>query len=200
MLKKEEIFVSVITEKQKNKVKNVLEMFGETYYVKRNESGLGIYFNMAFECWMHGNPGGREQVSIRELKNILAVKHFKPSQFIVVKGSITSELYVCEVTGMDLQLNEILFTVSGRIMISSGYKEGPCYMRGHFKRFATSKEILSLPKLIVPYKLATENDKDIATIEALHDTLIDNHGYDKDCRMLKNARELISKMYNNEKH
>lgn len=38
-------------------------------------------------------------------------------------------------------------------------------------------------------------DFDIATIEALHDLLLDNHGYSLDFITLKNARELTAKMY-----
>ncbi len=38
-------------------------------------------------------------------------------------------------------------------------------------------------------------DSDIATIEALHDLLLDAHGYSLDFRMLKKARELTAKMY-----
>jgi len=38
-------------------------------------------------------------------------------------------------------------------------------------------------------------DSDIATIEALHDLLLDAHGYSLDFITLKRARELIAKMY-----
>lgn len=38
-------------------------------------------------------------------------------------------------------------------------------------------------------------DSDIATIEALHDLLLDKHGYKLDFLTLKNARELTKKMY-----
>ena len=39
-------------------------------------------------------------------------------------------------------------------------------------------------------------DSDIATIEALHDLLLDAHGYSLDFITLKRARELTAKMYN----
>jgi hypothetical protein len=39
-------------------------------------------------------------------------------------------------------------------------------------------------------------DRDIATIEALHDLLLDAHGYSLDFITLKRARELAAKMYN----
>lgn len=39
-------------------------------------------------------------------------------------------------------------------------------------------------------------DSDIATIEALHDLLLDAHGYSLDFITLKKARELTAKMYN----
>jgi hypothetical protein len=38
-------------------------------------------------------------------------------------------------------------------------------------------------------------DSDIATIEALHDLLLDAHGYSLDFIKLKKARELTAKMY-----
>jgi hypothetical protein len=38
-------------------------------------------------------------------------------------------------------------------------------------------------------------DSDIATIEALHDLLLDAHGYSLDFITLKRARELTAKMY-----
>ena len=38
-------------------------------------------------------------------------------------------------------------------------------------------------------------DSDIATIEALHDLLLDAHGYSLDFITLKKARELTKKMY-----
>jgi len=38
-------------------------------------------------------------------------------------------------------------------------------------------------------------DRDIATIEALHDLLLDAHGYSLDFITLKRARELTTKMY-----
>ena len=38
-------------------------------------------------------------------------------------------------------------------------------------------------------------DSDIATIEALHDLLLDEHGYQLDFITLKRARELTAKMY-----
>ena len=38
-------------------------------------------------------------------------------------------------------------------------------------------------------------DSDIATVEALHDLLLDAHGYSLDFVTLKRARELTAKMY-----
>lgn len=38
-------------------------------------------------------------------------------------------------------------------------------------------------------------DSDIATVEALHDLLLDAHGYQLDFITLKRARELTAKMY-----
>jgi len=38
-------------------------------------------------------------------------------------------------------------------------------------------------------------DSDIATIEALHDLLLDAHGYSLDFITLKRARKLTAKMY-----
>lgn len=41
----------------------------------------------------------------------------------------------------------------------------------------------------------TFNDGDIATVEALHDLLLDNGVCSLDCETLKRARELTAKMY-----
>lgn len=38
-------------------------------------------------------------------------------------------------------------------------------------------------------------DSDIATVEALHDLLLDAHGYSLDFKTLVKARELTKKMY-----
>ena len=54
-----------------------------------------------------------------------------------------------------------------------------------------------MPKLTNIKKAKLEiQDSDIATIEALHDLLLDKHGYSLDFITLKKARELTKKMYN----
>lgn len=47
----------------------------------------------------------------------------------------------------------------------------------------------------VPDVYVEIKDRDIATIEALHDLLLDTHGYSLNCITLKRARELTGKMY-----
>lgn len=42
-------------------------------------------------------------------------------------------------------------------------------------------------------------DSDISTIEAIHDLLLETHGYSLNSPILKRARELTSKLYENHK-
>lgn len=39
------------------------------------------------------------------------------------------------------------------------------------------------------------SDSDVATIEAMYDVLLDNHGYSRKVRFLKEGKKLIDKMY-----
>lgn len=61
------------------------------------------------------------------------------------------------------------------------------------------KELSELKKLRVGDVMRSASvdivDSDIATIEALHDLLLDAHGYQLDFITLKRARELTWKMY-----
>jgi len=54
------------------------------------------------------------------------------------------------------------------------------------------KKVLNNQKISVFVEI---EDRDIATIEALHDLLLDAHGYSLDFITLKRARELTAKMH-----
>jgi len=60
----------------------------------------------------------------------------------------------------------------------------------------SKKNEQQLPLANVGRSVSVEiEDRDIATIEALHDLLLDAHGYSLDFITLKRARELTAKMY-----
>lgn len=59
-----------------------------------------------------------------------------------------------------------------------------------------NRHLKNLPIHDVGRSVSVEiEDRDIATIEALHDLLLDAHGYSLDFITLKRARELTAKMY-----
>ena len=60
------------------------------------------------------------------------------------------------------------------------------------KKTTKVKDFVSNSNRFVSVKI---QDRDIATIEALHDLLIDAHGYSLEFITLKRARELTAKMY-----
>lgn len=73
-------------------------------------------------------------------------------------------------------------------------KEYSDYVLRESQNSSTSDE--ALPIADVGRSVAVEiEDRDIATIEALHDLLLDAHGYSLDFITLKRARELTAKMY-----
>lgn len=60
----------------------------------------------------------------------------------------------------------------------------------------SKKNEQQLPLTNVGRSVSVEiEDRDIATIEALHDLLLDAHDYSLDFITLKRARELTAKMY-----
>lgn len=60
--------------------------------------------------------------------------------------------------------------------------------------FSEMTRTLHFKKTKEVFKMEVE-DSDIATVEALHDLLLDNHGYSLSFVTLKKARELTAKMY-----
>lgn len=67
-----------------------------------------------------------------------------------------------------------------------GKNVNPDYEEGYVDGYNKAKEHPNKYDII---------DSDIATIEALHDLLLDAHGYHLDFIALKRARELTKKMY-----
>ena len=80
-------------------------------------------------------------------------------------------------------VNEASFTFDGKILESQAsalsFTEYD-FVNGGFSQERPQPEI---------------EDIDIATVEALHDLLLDAHGYSLDFTLLKNARRLTEKMY-----
>lgn len=104
MLKKEEVFVRVSSEKKARKLKELLEMFGESVYeptLERLKNGVVsdeypyVHINRVWTGLSEGitckeNP----KVSLKELRNILAFEKLKRGDIII--ASIGSTKYVVE--------------------------------------------------------------------------------------------------------
>lgn len=87
MKTKNEIYVVVDTPKKAKKLQKVLDMFGEKTYKE-----LQLELNVAIHFWNNNSwafciddyyPEGKQKVSIKELRNILAVEHLKEGDFVV---------------------------------------------------------------------------------------------------------------------
>lgn len=97
MLKKEEVFVRVSSEKKARKLAKLLDMFGEGVYkptLKRLKNGVVsdeypiVHYNWEWNGIV-SSPIDKTNVSLKELRNILAVEHLKEGDVIVASiGSI----------------------------------------------------------------------------------------------------------------
>lgn len=97
MLKKNEVFVRVSSKKKAQKLKELLDMFGEPILDstnKRLEKGI-VSYEYPFVQYGGSDWSGlvdgevvksKVKVSISELRNILAVEHLKEGDFIVAKN------------------------------------------------------------------------------------------------------------------
>ncbi|HWL22316.1 MAG TPA: hypothetical protein VNR38_00950 [Ureibacillus sp.] len=94
MLKKEEVFVRVSSEKKARKLAKLLEMFGEGVYkptLKRLKNGVVsdeypiVHYNWEWNG-IGSSPIDKTKVSIKELRNILAVEHLKSGDVVVLNN------------------------------------------------------------------------------------------------------------------
>lgn len=95
MKKKEEIYVVIDTPEKAKKVKKLLDMFEEEVYSETYErlaNGLVsseyplVHFNYEWNGGAKGLKQDKTEVSIKELRNILAVEHLKEGDVVVCRN------------------------------------------------------------------------------------------------------------------
>lgn len=146
MKKKNEVFVRINTPKKAKKVKKVLDMFGEETYEKTYErlaNGLvsSEYPLINFNYEWVGDTGyiknDKTEVSIKELRNILAIEHLKEGDVVVTK---TGSEKIIAVYDYACKSDLTLFQAKRWVRVSDGFKwnnEG-CF--NTFLRYATEEE------------------------------------------------------------
>jgi len=154
MLKKEEVYVEARTKKQAKKLKKVLEMFGESkckvtfkdfedftagWITNKKETTCVVFF---FKKWIGSwvnFHNGLTQVSIKELRNILAVEHLKEGDFVVYGINGSDSKYIVEFEKFN---GDHLFGKRYVTLYSSGGNSD--VMKGgaftNFIRYATEEE------------------------------------------------------------
>lgn len=106
MKKKEDIYVVVDTPKKAKKLQKVLDMFGIKFHKDQFNRDQFNYIIFYFDDdsrlystesnWLVEN---KQKVSIKELRNILAVEHLKEGDVVVVKNN--SGKWIVKLTGKD---------------------------------------------------------------------------------------------------
>lgn len=143
MLKKEEVYVEVCTKKQAKKLKKVLDMFGEKTFEKVYDVsfydcvGCSVLF-WEGKLWAVGSNSyadkNKTKVSIKELRNILAIEHLKEGDvFIGDCGSDSN--WVCKFKGLSENGNS--FDAKYKFNTSEKIEEGRFT---NFIRYATEEE------------------------------------------------------------
>lgn len=188
MKKKEDVYVVVDSRKKAIELEGVLKMFGEvtfnydSIYQCLQIDGF-LVFSEYYGSWFAASSNeNRTQVSIQELKNILAREYLKEGNFIVVEDK--GMTLVGPYSHYEDQFRD--FVLSKRL--SNGKIINGVYGFHNFVRLATEEE-----KGLFNNRIS---DKDVAIIERLHDTLLDNHGYSLDSKLLTDARILANKLKN----
>ena len=158
MLKKEEVYVRVLSKKKARKVKELLEMFGEKIFqatleiFDNGEDLYGCSFDEypyvmiddndgEWSCFSHLNCN-KTKVSLKELRNILARDYLKEGDVVVIKGSDTGIKRVGVV-------NDVIWNERNEISIVSDnfsdldnidIKHNGLGFAGNFIRYATEEE------------------------------------------------------------
>lgn len=170
MRKKEDVSVFFNSSRELDDIKKEILSFGKLSFevVNYPNEHIGfIYFNK-----QSGNAL-KEPVSLQELKNILAAEYLKPGDEVVLGiGDDTSD---ATFMGMKGCVFEAQYYFDGDMHLK------PFFGTGYFRNF-------------IEYQSKT--DEDVAIIERLHDTLLENHGYSLDSKLLTDARILANKLKN----
>jgi hypothetical protein len=97
---------------------------------------------------------------------------------------ITPQEYIDDLyDGIDFPIDRNKFELIGKLMTD--------YAKYYHRQQVKSVDLADVRRSVSVNIV----DSDIATIEALHDLLLDAHGYSLDFITLKRARELTAKMY-----
>src|SRR5690606_31486226 len=122
MKKKEDVYVIVDSRKKAIELEEVLKMFGEATFSDDSidqcllMDGL-LVFSKFYESWLATGFGeNRDQVSIQELKNILAAECLKPGDEVVLGIG-------------DIECNAIFIGMKGLKFEAQYYFDGDIYLK-----------------------------------------------------------------------
>lgn len=161
-MKKNEIYVVIDTPKKAKKVKKVLDMFGERYgsaTLSEEDDYKGIFQTLFYnefekEFWIgkESRRDGKTEVSIKELKQILAIEHLKEGDVVVTK--VNNEKIIA-VYDRPAKSNIALFQAKRWVRVSDGFKWNQEGCFDTFLRYATEEEkaLLEDKLTIADYKL-----------------------------------------------
>ncbi len=135
MLKKEEVYVRVSSEKKALKLKDVLDMFKIEWHINQFENNTFYFENGS----LYSSSGAfkRTKVSLKELRNILAREYLKEGDVVLTKNGNDKTIAVVNNT---CNSNVSLFEAKRWIRLHDGFK---WYNKGCFDdfiRYATEEE------------------------------------------------------------
>ena len=135
-MKKTDVYVVVDTPKKAKKLKGVLDMFGENVYSLRFKyCAMGSLYK---DEWHSGStpPKNKTEVSIKELRNILAKEHLKANDVVIVKNDWGK--WILKLTGNNIDYFEHSVSIDLEDNSFSDFKHTIEY--GNFIRYATEEE------------------------------------------------------------
>ena len=177
MKKKEDVYVVVDSRKKAIELEGVLKMFGEATFSDDSidqcllMDGFLVFSEYYGSWFAAGFDKNRTQVSIQELKNILAAEYLKPGDEVVLGIG-------------DIECNAIFMGMKGLKFEAQYYFEGNMYLKPSIGTFCFQDF----------KRYQNKTDEDVAIIERLHDTLYESHGYSLDSKLLTDARALANKL------
>ena len=153
MKTKNEIYLSVNSQKKADKLKKVLKMFNQPTYSNKSIShciGKDLVLHYDGEEWLNASAdwlilgeSKKEKVSIKELKNILALEFLKKGDVIILEGGEEKYRWVIEVDHVS-QVSSGLLEIYPRWFIGldgvEKFDEETNHIEGQFIRYATKAE------------------------------------------------------------
>lgn len=137
MLKKEEVYVRVSSEKKARKLASLLEMFGENVYsLSFKYCAMGSLYKDEWHS-RDTKPSNKTKVSLKELRNILAREYLKEGDVVVCRNKKTSVEHIFEIDSISLDCLGYLSRHSNKdgFSINNGYWSIPSFIR-----YATEEE------------------------------------------------------------